>query len=190
MKTFVIPRINQLDFGNPPQYSPRGKPSRRKSTHSQKSAFRRLAARMIPVSAGAALLCGLGDTPAQARQAKHLRHGHAHYISAPPAPELSRAFYERRADQRGEASWYGPRWNGRRTASGIPFNMMAMTAAHHWLPFGTRVKVTDQNTGREVVVVVTDRLRQPNRIIDLSMGAAKALGIVHQGTANVSLQRL
>ena len=87
----------------------------------------------------------------------------------------------------GEASFYGPHWDGRRTASGAVFHMHALTAAHHWLPFGTRVRVRVAETGQEVVVIITDRLRAARRVIDLSLGAAQALGMVRQGVAMVTL---
>lgn len=91
-----------------------------------------------------------------------------------------------RASQRGIASWYGPGFAGRRTASGEVFNPHALTAAHRSLPFGTRVQVTSERTGRSVVVRINDR--GPfggGRIIDLSSGSAHALGM--GGAAPVSL---
>ena len=72
------------------------------------------------------------------------------------------------------ASWYGPGFHGRRTASGQRFNQYAMTAAHRTLPFGTRVRVSHKN--RSVVVVINDR--GPfikGRSLDLSKGAANKL---------------
>lgn len=89
--------------------------------------------------------------------------------------------------ERGLASYYGSRHQGRRTASGKRFDQKALTAAHPWLPFGTRVRVTVAATGRSVVVTITDRLPSRRRAIDLSMGAARLLGIVRQGLAEVSL---
>src|SRR3712207_3055842 len=59
--------------------------------------------------------------------------------------------------QRGAASWYGPGFHGRRTANGERFNTRAMTAAHRTLPFGSRVRVTNERTGRSVVVRINDR---------------------------------
>ncbi len=88
--------------------------------------------------------------------------------------------------EKGVASYYGPRHQGRRTASGGRFEEGAMTAAHPWLPFGTKVRVTAAN-GRSVVVTITDRLPSRRRVIDLSLGAARVLGIVSQGLAPVSL---
>ena len=68
-------------------------------------------------------------------------------------------------EERGVATWYGRVSHGRRTASGRGFNMNELTAAHHWLPFGTRVRVTLQSTGQQVVVVITDRLAAARRVI-------------------------
>jgi rare lipoprotein A len=82
------------------------------------------------------------------------------------------------AAQRGVATWYGPGFAGRRTASGERFNPQAMTAAHRTLPFGTRVTVTNERTGRSVVVRINDRGPFGHgRVIDLSKGSAAALGI-------------
>jgi rare lipoprotein A len=89
----------------------------------------------------------------------------------------------------GTASYYGKAHNGRRTASGEHFNMEAMTAAHPWLPFGTKVRVTVQGTDRSIVVTITDRLPSHRRIIDLSQGAARELGIIQQGLAEVVLTK-
>jgi rare lipoprotein A len=88
--------------------------------------------------------------------------------------------------QRGIASWYGPAWRGRRTASGTRFDDRAMTAAHLWLPFETTARVTNVQNGRSVDVVVNDRgPYHRGRIIDLSAKAAEALGIKECGTAEV-----
>jgi rare lipoprotein A len=89
---------------------------------------------------------------------------------------------------RGKASWYGPGFQGKRTASGERFDMNALTAAHRTLPFGTRVKVRNVLNGREVVVRITDRgphIR--DRIIDLSKAAAAALDLVQAGEGQVVL---
>jgi rare lipoprotein A (peptidoglycan hydrolase) len=89
--------------------------------------------------------------------------------------------------QVGLASYYGTAHHGRRTASGSIFDMNEMTAAHAWLPFGTRLRVTLEDTGRQVVVVVTDRLRSARSVIDLSFGAARELGMLQRGMARVTL---
>jgi len=96
-----------------------------------------------------------------------------------------------RYDQVGIASWYGPGYHGKRTASGEIFDMYAMTAAHKTLPFNTIVKVVDLETGRWVIVRINDRGPfVPGRIIDLSYAAAKELGILEKGTARVGLKVL
>jgi rare lipoprotein A len=89
---------------------------------------------------------------------------------------------------RGKASWYGPGFHGKRTASGERFDMDAFTAAHRTLPFGTRVRVRNNQNGREVVVRINDRGPWVgDRIIDLSKAAAAALGLLQAGEAPVVL---
>jgi rare lipoprotein A len=96
-----------------------------------------------------------------------------------------------RALQKGMASWYGPGFHGRRTASGERFNSYEMTAAHRYLPFGTRLRVVNESNGRSVVVRVNDRGPFTHRrIIDLAKGPAQALGLTSTGTGYVSLHRL
>ncbi|HUI09131.1 MAG TPA: septal ring lytic transglycosylase RlpA family protein [Bacteroidota bacterium] len=89
----------------------------------------------------------------------------------------------------GVASYYADEFNGRITASGEVYNMDDMTAAHRTLPFGTKVRVTSVDTGRSVVVRINDRGPfKDDRVIDLSLGAAKQLGVIAAGTARVVLQ--
>ncbi|HEX2510549.1 MAG TPA: septal ring lytic transglycosylase RlpA family protein [Microvirga sp.] len=91
--------------------------------------------------------------------------------------------------QQGKASWYGPGFHGRRTASGEIFNTRDMTAAHRTLPFGTLVRVVNPRTGRSTVVRINDRGPYARgRIIDLSQASAEALGI--SGVAPVELVKL
>ena len=90
---------------------------------------------------------------------------------------------------RGKASWYGPGFHGRLTANGERYNQYALTAAHKSLPFGTRVRVTNVNNGRSVVVRINDRgpfIR--GRVIDLSTAAARNIGMIHHGVVPVRLQ--
>jgi rare lipoprotein A (peptidoglycan hydrolase) len=88
----------------------------------------------------------------------------------------------------GVASYYGGRFHGRRTASGVRFDMNGLTAAHRTLPFGTRVRVTHLGNGRTVDVRINDRGPYiGGRIIDLSRGAAGAIGMHHQGVARVKV---
>lgn len=96
-----------------------------------------------------------------------------------------------KAFQAGTASWYGPGFHGRKTASGERFNSSAMTAAHRTLPFGTKLRVVNEKNGRSVVVRVNDRGPFAHRrIIDLAKGPAQELGLMSSGTAYVSLHRL
>lgn len=89
---------------------------------------------------------------------------------------------------RGRASWYGPKFHGRRTSNGERFDMNGLTAAHRTLPFGTRVRVRNAQNGREVIVRINDRGPQVrDRIIDVSKAAAAALDLVRAGEAPVIL---
>jgi rare lipoprotein A len=89
----------------------------------------------------------------------------------------------------GMASWYGSVLQGHLTASGRRFNEYELTAAHRTLPFGSKVKVTDLRNHRSVVVTITDRgVLFPERVIDLSYGAAKELGMVKMGVDPVRLE--
>lgn len=91
-----------------------------------------------------------------------------------------------RSVQYGVASWYGPGFRSRLTASGTRFDPSQLTAAHRTLPLGTRVKVTNLKNGRSVVVKVTDRGPYVRgRLIDLSRAAAERLGFSHRGVAPV-----
>ena len=104
-----------------------------------------------------------------------------------PRPELLGGEVPREF-QRGTASWYGPRFNGRRTASGERFDMREFTAAHRTLPFGTLVRVHSLVNGRDVDVRITDRGPYAgNRIIDLSRAAAEELGMLGLGFKEVVL---
>jgi rare lipoprotein A len=88
----------------------------------------------------------------------------------------------------GKASWYGEPHQGKRTASGERFDKNALTAAHRTLPLGTRVLVTNLENGRAVEVRINDRGPSvPDRIIDLSYAAARALGAVGDGVFRVRI---
>jgi len=90
--------------------------------------------------------------------------------------------------QVGTASWYGEYFQGKETASGEPYDMLALTAAHPSLPLGTYVKVTNLRNGRAVVVRVNDRGPVVDgRIIDVSFNAARALGFKERGLQRVRL---
>jgi rare lipoprotein A len=90
--------------------------------------------------------------------------------------------------QCGGASWYGPGFNGKKTASGERFNQNAMTAAHKTLPMGTVVRVVDQRTGKSIKVTINDRGPfAKGRIIDLSKAAAAKLGFQARGHTKVCI---
>lgn len=90
--------------------------------------------------------------------------------------------------ERGYASWYGKKFHGKRTSSGAPYDMFAMTAAHKTLPIPSYVRVTRVATGKSVVVKINDRGPfHKGRIIDLSYAAAAKLGILDKGSALVDV---
>ena len=104
-------------------------------------------------------------------------------LAAPAAAEESKPI------QTGAASWYGPGFHGKKTANGERFNTHDLTAAHKTLPFGTKVRVTNEQTGKSVVVRINDRGPYAHgRVIDLSKAAAEAVGI--SGVGKVTLAAL
>jgi len=89
----------------------------------------------------------------------------------------------------GNASYYTTREYGARTASGEPLKDHALTAAHRTLPFGTRVRVTNLDNGRSVLLTITDRGPfRKGRVIDVSRRAARKLGFLRQGLARVRVE--
>ncbi|NHB57800.1 septal ring lytic transglycosylase RlpA family protein [Acinetobacter sp. 194] len=97
----------------------------------------------------------------------------------------------RRFSQSGVASWYGRQFHGRKTANGETFDMNGLTAAHRSLPLNCYIRVTNKDNGKSVVVRVNDRGPfHGNRVLDLSYGAAKSLGITNAGTARVNIERV
>ena len=112
-------------------------------------------------------------------------------VSQPSFNQIINAPSTGRQVRGGMASWYGPNFHGRRTANGERYNQNGYTAAHKSLPFGTRVKVTNVRTGQSVMVRINDRgpfIR--GRVIDLSAGAARAIGVHSSGIAPVKLEIL
>jgi rare lipoprotein A (peptidoglycan hydrolase) len=92
---------------------------------------------------------------------------------------------------RGSASWYGAEFHGSPTASGEPFDMNGLTAAHRTLPLGSRALVRNLENDRTVVVKINDRgpFRR-NRVLDLSYGAAREIGMARAGSARVEITPL
>lgn len=91
---------------------------------------------------------------------------------------------------RGVASWYGPGFEGARTTSEEVFDPAGLSAAHPFLPFGTKLKVVNMRNHKSVMVTVNDRgAFYKERVIDLSQGAAKQLDMIKSGTAPVALYK-
>jgi rare lipoprotein A len=138
-----------------------------------------LASTLIVVSLGAAQ----GPTSSGSNEAQKLE----------PRPEVIKASASARANrhhpyQVGVASWYGEYFEGRQTASGEPYNMYDLTAAHPTLPLGTWVRVTNLHNGRSAYVRINDRGPIiPGRIIDVSYETAQALHFKNKGLQRVRL---
>jgi rare lipoprotein A len=99
-------------------------------------------------------------------------------------PETQAAF-----QQVGVASWYGPGFHGRQTASGEIFYQDGLTAAHRKLPLGAEVKVTNLENGRSILVEINDRGPYvKGRVIDLSRAAARRLGILEEGLGKIRIE--
>lgn len=135
----------------------------------------------------AIFLCVAGLGAAQGNSGSD--HGRGSPQTKPkPATKSTLAKKRIRPFQVGTASWYGSYFHGKETASGEPYNMYDLTAAHPTLPLGTFVKVTNLRNGRTVVVRVNDRGPVVDgRIIDLSYGAARMLNLEHRGIQQVRL---
>jgi rare lipoprotein A len=147
---------------------------------------------VVAVIAATVLLAG-SVTEASARSRHHHRHHHHHHHRSHHAAAQGSSWMNANASLghsthsgrtfSGIASYYGNE-SGSRTASGQRFNQNAMTAAHRSLPFGTKLKVT--HGGRSVVVTINDRgpfIR--GRVLDLSTGAARAIGLTGRGVGRV-----
>jgi rare lipoprotein A len=137
----------------------------------------------LALLAGTVLLGG-GITEASAKSHRHHRH-HAHHAAASSWRDANASIGGGHSFS-GVASFYGNE-SGSKTASGQRFNQNAMTAAHRSLPFGTKLRVT--HGGRSVVVTINDRgpfIR--GRVLDLSTGAARAVGLTGAGVGHVTAQ--
>ena len=141
-------------------------------------------ARVLGAAVAAVMACGAcvptAETGFEPRSPGGAIEGAYEAPSPPPRAEV----------QDGNATWYGAAFAGRKTASGEPFNPLALTAAHRTLPFGTWVDVRRADTGRSIRVRINDRgpWGDSRKVIDLSHAAASELGIVGQGVAPVELR--
>lgn len=167
--------------------------------------------KLTPVTGSLALLCsllmsGAADT-IHAKQSDTLHHASttdsnsSPFEGANPEPDLNADSGELSGNRKklpagerfmvaiGKASYYGKGFQGKKTAAGRRFNTMDFTAAHRSLPFGTIVRVTNLNNGKQVFVTINDRGPfVKSRIIDLSTAAAQQLGIVSSGIGKVRIE--
>ncbi|MCH9808970.1 MAG: septal ring lytic transglycosylase RlpA family protein [Alphaproteobacteria bacterium] len=133
---------------------------------------------------------GTAASPRVGTKTRRARRGT--YKVGKPYTVAGKTYYPRHDpnyDRTGTASWYGDDFHGRLTSNGEVFDMHRLTAAHPTLPLPSRVRVTNLDNGRSLVVRVNDR--GPfvhNRIIDLSRASAKTLGFQHKGTARVRVE--
>lgn len=137
----------------------------------------------LALSLVAASLSACASTRAPAIQASLPPPAPANPPALPPAPQLVAAGPE----MSGIASWYAPGRGMHRTCTGAAFTRSGMTAASHTIPLGTQVRVTLPDEQRSVVVVVNDCMPRNHRLLDLSEGAAKQLGIMRMGVAQVTV---
>jgi rare lipoprotein A len=142
----------------------------------------RLTGQLLAITVVMLMVSGCGSKVATLKQGSggsYTINGKTYY----PMKKVSPGY-----NQKGIASWYGPGFHGKKTASGEIYDMYAMTAAHSVLPLNTMVKVTNLNNDKEIVVRVNDR--GPfvhDRVIDLSLAAARDLGMVQNGTVPVKV---
>jgi rare lipoprotein A len=139
----------------------------------------------FPKAAGLSLLVALAacaHRPSGPGQGEEVPEG-------PPPPEVTPP--RSHEVEEGLASYYGRRFQGRRTASGQRYDAEALTCAHRTLPFGTRLRITDLESGRSVEVTVNDRgPAVRGRVVDVSLAAARALDLTKRGVARVRLEPL
>ena len=144
--------------------------------------------RLSPLPALILLVIALGGCAASPRYASRASHAikpQQGGVKPARAAHVDPALHQ----LAGIASYYGREFHGRRTASGEKLDINGMTAAHRTLPFGTWVTVTAAESGREVVVRITDRgPHVKNRVIDLTPAAAAAIGLDKQGLLRVTIE--
>ncbi len=141
------------------------------------------------------VLCGFFTNSISTAEAAQ-RSGSKHHTKTKThhsrhSSRLSQATVKHRKGRKGKASWYGPKFHGKKTATGERYNMYAMTAAHKTLPLSSYAEVTNLKNHRTVIVRINDRgPYYGNRVMDLSYAAAKELGIQKAGTGSVEIKPL
>jgi rare lipoprotein A len=144
---------------------------------------RRLAESLAVLFSVASLGAGAASGPDSSEAAKVTKPPVVLAVSRQSKKETKNSPYEV-----GTASWYGEYFQGKETASGEPFDMQALTAAHPTLPLGTFVRVTNLRNGKAIVVRINDRGPVvEGRIIDVSYNTARILGFEHRGLQTVRL---
>ena len=151
--------------------------------------------KLAVIIAGAATLAACGQSPIRTQhsdfRSSATRQAATEYPRRPVATASvvrrvsARETNESKGTSNGVASFY---WQGTKTASGEKFDPGELTAAHPTLPFGTKLRVTNQHTGRSVTVRVNDRGPYVRgRVVDVSYSAAQELGMINRGVAKVKL---
>jgi rare lipoprotein A len=136
-----------------------------------------------------ALFMLVGCTPLESKYKGHYKVGSSYKIKNKVYTPREVTFYKKE----GLASWYGPKFHGKKTANGEVFNRRGLTAAHQTLPLPSVVKVTNLKNNKSVVVIVNDRgpfSHQEHMIIDLSEKAAEIIDMKKQGIAKVKVELL
>lgn len=136
-----------------------------------------------------ALVTLIGCTPFDSKYKGHYKVGNSYKVKNKVYTPQEVTFYKKE----GLASWYGPKFHGKKTANGEVFNRRGLTAAHHTLPLPSVVKVTNLQNNKSVVVIVNDRgpfAKNQHRIIDLSEKAAEIIDMKKQGVAKVKVELL
>lgn len=117
--------------------------------------------------------------------------GSLFFILCSVRPSSPHALFLQQAMEKGKASYYSSKFEGRRTASGEIFRQDSLTVAHKTLPFGTQLKITNISNDSTVIVRVNDRLSKSSaHVIDLSLKAAKQLNFIRQGITTVKLEKI
>ncbi len=150
----------------------------------------------VLLAAGCSTTRTESSAQAQQEQAKIVKAEALHSTANLSYKVAGKRYYPRKSveknfSQTGRASWYGPGFHGRKTSSGERFDMNALTAAHRTLPIPSYARVTNLANGKTIVVRINDRGPfHGKRVLDLSKGAAKALGFIQQGSTNVRIEAL